>query len=72
MLEWLAGHYETLRQLWVVWFMALFVGIVAWAFWPSNKERLEQSGQDPARRRQVTERSIPCPPRSRRTRSPAS
>lgn len=47
MLEWLAQHYEALRQMWVVWFMLLFVGIVAWAFWPSNRERLERQGRIP-------------------------
>lgn len=47
MLDWLASQYEVLRQLWVLWFMALFVGIVAWAFWPGSKRRLERHGRIP-------------------------
>jgi len=47
MMEWLAGHYPLLRQLWVLWFVVLFVGIVAWAFWPSNKARLEAQARIP-------------------------
>lgn len=27
---------ETLRPLWSVWLMALFVGIALWAFWPGR------------------------------------
>ncbi|MEM1399774.1 MAG: cbb3-type cytochrome c oxidase subunit 3 [Pseudomonadota bacterium] len=38
---------ETLRQLWVLWLMALFVGIVLWALWPSNKSKLERYGHIP-------------------------
>ena len=30
--------YATLKSLWVVWFMALFVGIVVWAYWPKLSE----------------------------------
>jgi cytochrome c oxidase cbb3-type subunit 4 len=30
-----------LRNFWVVWMMALFIGIVAWAFWPSRRRRDE-------------------------------
>lgn len=35
------------RQLWVVWLMLLFLGIVAWAFWPSRKRDLESKGRIP-------------------------
>jgi cytochrome c oxidase cbb3-type subunit 4 len=47
MMDWLTAHYAELRQLWSVWFLLLFVGIVAWAFWPHNKERLERQGRIP-------------------------
>lgn len=47
MMGWLAGHYAELKQLWLVWFMLLFVGIVAWVFWPRNKTRLERHGRIP-------------------------
>ncbi|MBF0190758.1 MAG: cbb3-type cytochrome c oxidase subunit 3 [Magnetococcales bacterium] len=33
------------RQFGVVWFFLLFVGIVAWAFWPGNKKRFEKEGR---------------------------
>ncbi|HYE51532.1 MAG TPA: cbb3-type cytochrome c oxidase subunit 3 [Azospirillaceae bacterium] len=39
--------YEILRQLWLVWFMGLFVGIVAWAYWPSRRQRLQSLGHIP-------------------------
>ncbi|SMF40466.1 cytochrome c oxidase cbb3-type subunit 4 [Tistlia consotensis] len=35
-----------MRNLWVVWLMAIFVGIVAWAYWPSRRRR--QSLQEQA------------------------
>lgn len=40
---------ETLRSLWGLWLMVLFLGIVAWAFWPKNKDRLERHGAIPLR-----------------------
>lgn len=36
---------EFLRSFWGLWLMALFLGIVAWAFWPKNKDRLERHGE---------------------------
>ena len=27
-----------LKQFWVVWLMVLFVGIVAWVYWPSRQQ----------------------------------
>ncbi len=41
--------YEILRQLWLVWFMGLFVGIVAWAYWPSRRGRLDELANIPLR-----------------------
>jgi len=35
---------EFLRSIWGLWLMVLFLGIVAWAFWPRNKDRLERHG----------------------------
>jgi len=32
---------EAARSLWVVWLMAVFVGIVFWALRPKNKKRFE-------------------------------
>ena len=34
-------------SLWVVWLMALFIGMVVWVFWPSRKRRLESYGNIP-------------------------
>ncbi len=42
-----AEIFEVLRSLWVVWLMLIFLGIVAWAFWPRNKQRLEAHGRIP-------------------------
>jgi cytochrome c oxidase cbb3-type subunit 4 len=43
------GFVETLRSLWVVWLMALFVGIVAWVYWPKRKGEMEEHGRIPLR-----------------------
>ncbi len=40
-------YYETLRSLWVVWLFGLFLAIAVWAYWPSNKRRLEAQAQIP-------------------------
>ena len=39
--------YAFVRQLWVVWLMLLFVGIVAWAYWPRRKKKMEEHGKIP-------------------------
>jgi len=38
-----------MKSLWVVWFMALFVGIVLWAYWPRRKAEMEDHGRIPFR-----------------------
>lgn len=39
--------YQWLRSLWLVWLGITFVAIVAWAYWPSHKSRLEKHGRIP-------------------------
>ena len=41
--------YEWVASLWLVWLVILFVGIVAWAFWPKRKERLQRHADIPLR-----------------------
>ncbi|MDH3233899.1 MAG: cbb3-type cytochrome c oxidase subunit 3 [Alphaproteobacteria bacterium] len=41
--------YAALKSLWVVWFMAVFVGIVIWAYWPRRKAEMEDHAQIPLR-----------------------
>ena len=41
--------YEWLRSLWVVWLMAVFVGIVVWVYWPRRKREMEEHAQIPLR-----------------------
>lgn len=36
-----------LKQLWLVWFTLLFVGICLWAFRPGSKARFEAQGRIP-------------------------
>jgi cytochrome c oxidase cbb3-type subunit IV len=36
-----------LRSLWLLWLMLLFLGIVAWAFWPGRRRRMESHGRIP-------------------------
>ena len=39
--------YHLANALWPLWGMILFLGIVAWAFWPSNKSKFEAHGNIP-------------------------
>ena len=39
--------YPTLKTVWLVWFVALFVFIVARAYWPSRRHELEARGRIP-------------------------
>ena len=39
--------YEFIRSLWVVWLMALFIGIVVWVLWPSRRRKYREAAQIP-------------------------
>ena len=39
--------YQVLRSLWVVWLMALFLGIAVWAYWPSRRREMDECGRIP-------------------------
>lgn len=39
--------YHFANALWPLWGALLFLSIVAWAFWPSNKARFEKYGKIP-------------------------
>jgi cytochrome c oxidase cbb3-type subunit 4 len=39
----------TLESLWLVWLLVLFVGIVAWAYAPRRRARLERHADIPLR-----------------------
>lgn len=39
--------YQWLRSLWLVWLMALFIGIVVWTYWPKRKAEMEKQGRIP-------------------------
>lgn len=43
--------YTVFRELWVLWLMAIFLGIVAWALWPTRKrqEQMEHHRNIPLR-----------------------
>ena len=41
--------YDWVVSLWLLWLIILFVGIVAWAFWPGRKERLQRHADIPLR-----------------------
>jgi len=38
-----------MRNLWVVWLMLVFLGIVAWAYWPSRRKTLAHDAGIPLR-----------------------
>ena len=35
------------RSAWVIWMMVLFLGIVVWALWPSNRARFRRAAHIP-------------------------
>jgi cytochrome c oxidase cbb3-type subunit 4 len=37
------------RSIWGLWLMLIFLGIVAWTFWPGRKTQHEQHAQIPLR-----------------------
>lgn len=39
--------YHLANTLWPLWGAILFLGIVAYAFWPSNKAKFEKYGKIP-------------------------
>ena len=39
--------YDWRRPFWVVWMMALFLGIVAWVLWPRRKAEMERHARIP-------------------------
>ena len=43
------GLVEFARSIWGLWMVILFVGIVAWTFWPSRRHKLEEHGKIPFR-----------------------
>ena len=38
---------DVARSLWVLWLMAIFLGIVGWVMWPKNSRKIEEHGQIP-------------------------
>ena len=38
---------EFARSLWVLWLMAIFLGIVAWVMWPRHGRKIEEHGKIP-------------------------
>ena len=38
-----------LKQFWVIWLMILFVGIVAWVYWPGRRREMEDNARIPFR-----------------------
>ena len=38
---------DAARSLWVLWLMAIFLGIVVWVMWPKNRRKIEDHGQIP-------------------------
>ncbi len=41
--------YPAIRSLWVVWLVVIFLGIVAWVFWPSRRNKLQDQANIPLR-----------------------
>jgi cytochrome c oxidase cbb3-type subunit IV len=47
--DFLLSVYPHLRALWVVWFLALFVGMLVWVLRPSKRAAYEKAGGIPLR-----------------------
>ncbi len=45
----LADFSSFIRSLWSVWLTLLFLGIALYAFWPSNRKRLQSYADMPLR-----------------------
>jgi cytochrome c oxidase cbb3-type subunit 4 len=43
----MAELHAFVRSFWLVWLVLLFLGIVAWVYWPSHKKQLESYGRIP-------------------------
>ena len=43
----MAELHAFVRSFWLLWLVLLFLGIVAWVYWPSRKKRLESYGRIP-------------------------
>ncbi|MBC6441496.1 MAG: cbb3-type cytochrome c oxidase subunit 3 [Rhodospirillales bacterium] len=41
------GIYGYIRQLWVVWLVLLFAGLMIWVFLPRNRERFRDCANLP-------------------------
>ena len=54
--------YAFVRSAWVVWMMALFLGIVTWVLWPSNRERFRRAARIPLGEDDPTAETAPPPP----------
>ena len=37
------------KQLWVVWLIILFAGIVVWVYWPGRRRQMEDNARIPFR-----------------------
>ncbi|GBD44570.1 hypothetical protein HRbin40_02059 [bacterium HR40] len=35
------------KQLWLVWLVLLFAGIVVWTMWPGNRARFDRAARIP-------------------------
>lgn len=46
-MDWLIDLYPTLKALWVVWFIVLFLGMLAFVLRPSKKREYERAGLIP-------------------------
>jgi cytochrome c oxidase cbb3-type subunit 4 len=51
----LAELLSFLKQFWLIWSMLLFLGIVAWALWPSRKQEMEDDARIPFRDEEGTD-----------------
>lgn len=45
----MSDYYVLLKELWVVWFMVLFLGIVVWVYWPSRRKTMQEHADIPFR-----------------------
>jgi len=45
----MGGFYEFVEQLWVVWLLLLFAGIIVWVYLPRNRKKMDDAASIPLR-----------------------
>ena len=45
----MGDFYDVIKQLWVVWLLLLFAGIIVWVYLPRNRKKMKDAASIPLR-----------------------